>query len=287
MSVFTRRQMLGAIARPRRAERRFSRTHAAFGRREPQVARFWFRGGYDRARELAPRRSRIPGAAARGFDKLDYDNGATSASEGSRSSRETAAPSGWRPFISASLSARGHDQYDSRRAGLANSYSPALFDYGRVKPPKDPPVISASPASGCIFRSTIRCIRRGDLLLGASYFRFLGREQQYACRRAASASKRARTRKAFRFFANSGSRRPRRAASRATIYALLDGRPRPAPSIWTDAGHESVLDVRATLFRAGEREIRLAPLTSMYLTGENDHRIQDAFAPSCTIRTGC
>jgi glucans biosynthesis protein len=33
-------------------------------------------------------------------------------------------------------------------------------------------------------------------------------------------------------------------------------------------------------------KLGLAPLTSMYLTGENDRDVRDGFAPNCTIPTG-
>jgi glucans biosynthesis protein len=63
------------------------------------------------------------------------------------------------------------------------------------------------------------------------------------------------------------------------IYALLDGEAATGAYRFDLAvGQESTLDVKATIFprRAGVK-FGLAPLTSMYLTGENDRRVRDGF----------
>ena len=63
------------------------------------------------------------------------------------------------------------------------------------------------------------------------------------------------------------------------IYALLDGEAATGAYRFDLAvGQESTLDVQATIFprRAGVK-FGLAPLTSMYLTGENDRRVRDGF----------
>ena len=72
---------------------------------------------------------------------------------------------------------------------------------------------------------------------------------------------------------------PGSASNTATIYALLDGAAvTGAYRFDVTVGQETTLDVKATIFprRAGVK-FGLAPLTSMYLTGENDRSALDGF----------
>jgi len=168
------------------------------------------------------------------------------------------------------------------RDGLASPipYSPSLFDYGRVKPEKDPPINLGF--AGFRLHYPLNDPHVNDEVisfLGASYFRFLGRDRNTDYPLGPCASKRARKRKPFRFFREFWVETPAAGANRVTIYALLDGEAATGAFRFDlTPGQESALDVQATLYprRAGVK-FGLAPLTSMFLTGENDNRIRDNF----------
>ena len=115
--------------------------------------------------------------------------------------------------------------------------------------------------------------------LGASYFRFLGRDQQYGLSARALCVEAGTEKESFPFFREFWLETPFSGDGRATIYALLDGEAATgAYRFDLTPGQETILDVEATLFprRAGVK-FGLAPLTSMFLTGENDHRVRDGF----------
>jgi len=118
--------------------------------------------------------------------------------------------------------------------------------------------------------------------LGASYFRFLGKDQRYGLSARGLAINVANDQPEefprFREFwvetRNDGS-------DASTIYALLD-----SPSL-TGAyrfnvypGSETAIEVTATLFpRQDIASVGIAPLTSMFFRGENDRHIADDFRP--------
>jgi glucans biosynthesis protein len=124
--------------------------------------------------------------------------------------------------------------------------------------------------------------------LGASYFRFLGREQHYglSARALALRVEGSQQPEEFPFFrefwvdATSGE------PDRATVYGLLDS------SAVTGAyrfdiypGPETVVEVTVNLFpRRTVTGIGMAPLTSMFFVGENDRRFSDDFRPSSRFR---
>jgi len=74
---------------------------------------------------------------------------------------------------------------------------------------------------------------------------------------------------------------PQAGDDRLTMYALLDGEAATGAFRFDlTPGQDSVLDVEATLFprRAGVT-LGIAPLSSMFLAGENDRRVRDDFRP--------
>ena len=85
----------------------------------------------------------------------------------------------------------------------------------------------------------------------------------------------------FPFFREFWIETPEPNAMRVTIYALLDGQSATgAYRFDLQPGSESLLDVSVTLFpRQSGTKFGLAPLTSMFFIGENDHRVLGDFRP--------
>ena len=160
-------------------------------------------------------------------------------------------------------------------------YTANLFDYGRTKFDKPLPVnlgfagfrLHYPLNSPKVFDEVIA-------FLGASYFRFLGRDQRYGMSaRALAVEAGTDAARSSRFSASSGSRPRSRNADRATIYALLDS-PSTTGAYRFDLypGIETALEVSVVLFpRKANVKFGLAPLTSMFFIGENDHRFNDDF----------
>lgn len=159
-------------------------------------------------------------------------------------------------------------------------YTSSLFDYGRTKFDKPLPVnlgfagfrLHYPLNSPKVFDEVIA-------FLGASYFRFLGRGQRYGISARALAVEAGTTHEEFPFFREFWIETPEADAGQAAIYALLD-----SPSV-TGAyrfdlypGIETALEVSAVLFpRKANVKFGLAPLTSMFFIGENDHRFNDDY----------
>lgn len=117
--------------------------------------------------------------------------------------------------------------------------------------------------------------------LGASYFRALGKNQKYGLSaRGLAIDTAVQTGEEFPIFREFWIERPLRRAKSVKVYALLD-----SPSVagaYTfviTPGNNTVMEVEATLFpRKKINKLGIAPLTSMFLFGENtknkfdDHR---------------
>jgi glucans biosynthesis protein len=168
------------------------------------------------------------------------------------------------------------------RDGIATPipYSANLFDYGRTKLDKPLPVNIGF--AGFRLHYPLNSPRVSDevvAFLGASYFRLLGRDQRYGMSARALAVNAGTPSEEFPFFREFWIELSDTDADRATIYALLDG------SAATGAfrfdlypGVTSALEVEATLFpRKSDVRFGLAPLTSMFFIGENDHRFNNDF----------
>ena len=168
------------------------------------------------------------------------------------------------------------------RAGVATPvpYSANLFDYGRVKFEKPLPVNLGF--AGFRLHYPLNDPRIFDELIsfiGASYFRVLGREQRYGLSARGLSIGAGVPGEEFPMFREFWVEAPQANAERVTIYALLD-----SPSVtgayrfhvYPDV--DAVVDVGATLFpRKPIDKLGLAPLTSMFFTGENDRRFHDDF----------
>ncbi|WP_439494462.1 glucan biosynthesis protein [Bosea sp. (in: a-proteobacteria)] len=168
------------------------------------------------------------------------------------------------------------------RDGVATPvpYSANLFDYGRVKFEKPLPVNLGF--AGFRLHYPLNDPRIFDELIsfiGASYFRVLGREQRYGLSARGLSIGAGVPGEEFPMFREFWVEAPAANAERVTIYALLD-----SPSVtgayrfhvYPDV--DAVVDVGATLFpRKPIDKLGLAPLTSMFFTGENDRRFHDDF----------
>lgn len=160
-------------------------------------------------------------------------------------------------------------------------YAANLFDYGRTKFEKALPVNLGF--AGFRLHTALNDPKIMDELIsfvGASYFRFLGRGQRYGLSaRGLAIGAGVKEGEEFPAFREFWIETPAAGTDRATIHALLD-----SPSV-TGAyqfhiypGRESVLEVTVNLFPRKRIEgLGLAPLTSMFFTGENDRRFFDDF----------
>ena len=118
--------------------------------------------------------------------------------------------------------------------------------------------------------------------LGASYFRAVGGEKQYGLSARGLAIDTGLDRpEEFPVFEAFWLERPERATSRLTVYALMDS-PGIAGAYRFDItpGSTLTMDVDAALYPRREIErLGIAPLTSMFLCGENDRRMANDWRP--------
>lgn len=118
---------------------------------------------------------------------------------------------------------------------------------------------------------------------GASYFRAIGRHQHYGLSARGLALNTAQpTGEEFPIFRAFYVEKPKAGAPEIIVHALLD-----SPSVagayrfTIQPGEATVMEIDATLFpRRALTHVGLAPLTSMYLHGSANHRINNDFRPS-------
>ncbi|MGO4403716.1 glucan biosynthesis protein [Bosea sp. RAF48] len=159
-------------------------------------------------------------------------------------------------------------------------YAANLFDYGKVKFDKPLPVNLGF--AGFRLHFPLNDPRVFDELIsfiGASYFRVLGRGQRYGLSARGLSIGAGTASEEFPIFREFWIEQPAADAERVIIHTLLD-----SPSvtgafrftIYPDL--DTVIDVAATLYpRVPIEKLGLAPLTSMFFTGENDRRFFDDF----------
>lgn len=160
-------------------------------------------------------------------------------------------------------------------------YSTHLFDAGAILQDKKLPVNLGF--AGFRLHYPLNNPHISDELisfLGASYFRFLGRDQQYGLSARGLAINSGRHEE-FPIFREFWVESPAPGAERIGVYALLD-----SPSVtgafqfYIYPSKETVLDVTATFFiRKSVENLGIAPLTSMFFVGENDRRFLDEYRP--------
>jgi glucans biosynthesis protein len=175
-------------------------------------------------------------------------------------------------------------------------YDPSQFEFGKGAPPKDLPADLGF--AGLRVHFPLQTPDYKDELiafLGASYFRLLGRDQNYGASARGLAINVATTGgEEFPYFTDFWLVRPAPEQRSMTIYAVLD-----SPSL-TGAyrfeirpGTTSTVEVTATLYaRQNIEKLGLAPLTSMFLYGKDRPRPFDDYRPEVhdsdglTLQTG-
>ncbi len=161
-------------------------------------------------------------------------------------------------------------------------YQSSEFNYGTTKFTKPLPVNLGF--AGLKVRTPLNDPKRYDefiTFVGSSYFRFLGRGQQYGLSARGLALAGGTNQEEFPFFREFWIEMPKPDAASVTIYALLDS------SVVTGAYQfdcvprdNSVIDVNVTLIpRRSGVKVGFAPLTSMFDIGENDRHVHDEFRP--------
>ena len=160
-------------------------------------------------------------------------------------------------------------------------YTTGLFDWGRNKPPATAPINLGF--AGFRLHYPLNAPHVMDeviAFLGASYFRFLGRGQRYGLSaRGLGIGAGARADEEFPFFREFWIETPDPTAERIVVHALLDSesvtgayRFEIAPAL------ETSVELTVTLFaRKAISSLNMAPLSSMFLRGKNDHRVDDDF----------
>jgi periplasmic glucans biosynthesis protein len=158
-------------------------------------------------------------------------------------------------------------------------YAANLFDYGRNK------IDGALPINlgfaGFRLHYPLNAPHVMDevvAFLGASYYRFLGRGQRYGLS-ARGLAIGAGEQEEFPFFREFWIESPGPGAERAVIFGLLDGESATgAFRFEIYPGVDTTVEVTATLFaRRAISALGMAPLSSMFLAGKNDHRFDDDF----------
>jgi periplasmic glucans biosynthesis protein len=291
MTTITRRKLLAALASaaapevaPKFALAQGPNPPTAPTPEAAKGPRFAYQEVVERAKRLAeqPFQETTTWRLPRAFDKLDYDawreirfkpEQAMLASSGSPFRLET---------FHLGFLYRRPVTINLIRDGIAAPipYSTTLFDYGRVKPEESLPVNFGF--AGFRLHYPLNDPHVNDEVisfLGASYFRFLGREQKYGLSARALCVEAGTENESFPFFREFWIETPGVRASHATIYGLLDDRAATGAFRFDlTPGQDSELEVQATLFpRQAGVKFGLAPLTSMYLAGENDRRISPGF----------
>jgi glucans biosynthesis protein len=163
------------------------------------------------------------------------------------------------------------------------AYQAQFFDYGRTRIERALPINLGF--AGFRLHYPLNDPRVSDELvafLGASYFRVLGRGQKYGISaRGLAVNVGAREPEEFPFFREFWVDLSATNAERITVYALLDS-PSVAGAYRFEVfpSAETVVSVTATLYpRRQIATLGLAPLTSMFFTGENERRTGDDFRP--------
>ena len=172
------------------------------------------------------------------------------------------------------------------RDGLAAPipYVSNLFDYGRTRIEK--PLPPDTGFAGFRLHYPLVDAKSTDEVisfLGASYFRFLSRGQQYGLSaRGITINAGLTTEKEeFPFFKEIWVEMPKADAERIVMYALLDGDSVAGAYMFIlYPGTDSVIEVTATLFpRRLIQRLGIAPLTSMFFYGENELGIPKDYRP--------
>jgi len=163
------------------------------------------------------------------------------------------------------------------------TFSPGLFDYGRndigSRVPQD------LGFAGFRLHYPIKAPAYKDeviVFLGATYFRAIGKDQGFGLSsRGLAIDTAAPSGEEFPWFKEFWLVRPAKGATEVEVFALLD-----SPSVAGAyrfviyPGTQTIVDVEARLYRRKEiAKLGIAPMTSMFLFGENSTRCFDNYRP--------
>jgi len=172
------------------------------------------------------------------------------------------------------------------RGGVATpiAYQASLFDMGRTKIDKPLPVdLGFAGIRIHSFLNSPSLLDELIVFLGASYYRFLGRDELYglSARGLAVNVEGQGVPEEFPVFREFWVTMPEANAAALVIDALLDSPGLTGAFRFTVyPGDETTVAVQATLYPRTElATLGLAPLTSMYFIGENDRRHSDDYRP--------
>ena len=163
------------------------------------------------------------------------------------------------------------------------TFDPASFNYGANK--LDPAQLQKLGFAGFRIHYPLNAPRYKDELavfLGASYFRLLGKGQRYgASARGLALDTGERGGEEFPRFEQFWIEKPARNATQLVLYALLDSRRvTGAYRFVLKPGVETVAEVQSRLyFREAVGKVGIAPVTSMFMYGENHPGNGDGFRP--------
>ncbi|HZH03005.1 MAG TPA: glucan biosynthesis protein, partial [Myxococcaceae bacterium] len=171
------------------------------------------------------------------------------------------------------------------RGGQAKpvAFDPALFDYGPNK--LDPAALNGLGFAGFRVHFPINKAEYLDeaaVFLGASYFRSLGKNQGYGLSARGLAIDTAEPKgEEFPWFRTFYIEQPVRGAKELVVHALLDSQSATgAYRFVLKPGETTRMEVTASVFpRKAIGKLGVAPLTSMYLFGENDRGSPEDFRP--------
>ena len=173
-----------------------------------------------------------------------------------------------------------------KRKAVPLTYHPEYFDYGKNEISQDDfEEVKDGGYAGFRLHYPLNSLDYYDEVisfLGASYFRALGQGHKYGLSARGLAIDTALMKgEEFPMFTEFYVERPRRNAHEIKIYAVLD-----SPSVAgaycfkLKPGKETLMDVDAALyFRQTVEKLGIAPLTSMYLFGENTKNRFDDYRP--------
>lgn len=190
------------------------------------------------------------------------------------------------PFEIALFHAGGPFRFPVRIFEIADGVSrevgfdPARFTYGDVRP--TPEEAGALGYAGFRLYDRLNWDRDVASFLGASYFRAVGGELQYGLSSRGLAIDTTRFgNEEFPMFRAFWLQRPASGDGSLTVLALLDSASTAgAYRFVIQPGRTTTIDVEAAIFpRTALDGAGIAPITSMYLHGENDGRRSDDYRP--------
>ncbi len=159
-------------------------------------------------------------------------------------------------------------------------YDPSYFSYKGKEPLGKLPADLGYAGFRVEFHTDFQ--RDVAAFLGASYFRAVGESMQYGMSaRGLAIDTALPSGEEFPDFVAFWLEKPKPGDAKLTVYALLDS-PSTTGAYAFDMypGRDMVMDISVALYpRKPIKRLGLAPLTSMYLVGENDHRVDNDWRP--------